>query len=420
MNDDTPTVLIVDDQPENLAVLAALLQPHFRVRAARSGEQALRAAATVPAPDLVLLDIMMPAMDGFEVLARLRELPGLAQVPVLFVTALDAEPDEERGLALGAVDYIAKPIKPSIVLARVRTHLELKRARDRLRDQNAALEGLVAERTAALDASLRETEAAHAQLKKTYFDTLVALGELGGLRDGAIADHHQRVARLARLVATRLGLAEAEAQEVFIAALLHDIGKVGFPDELLRRPVNAMSREENGAWQKHVLVGEAFVARLPALAGVARLIRSHHELFNGEGFPDHLGGLHIPLGARILCAVSDYEDLKAGMLATRPLSARQSGQYLVDCAGSRYDPGVVEALEPIISMEGRYEIDEMTIDATNLQEGMVLTREVRDHNDTVLLAKGTVMTRGLIDQLAAFASRAKRSLKVQVRRTPAK
>ncbi|MDD4881606.1 MAG: response regulator, partial [Gallionellaceae bacterium] len=135
-NEARQTVLIVDDEPANLAVLTQILQGQYRVRAARSGEQALRAATTSPRPDLVLLDIMMPDMDGYTVLGELRKHPEAKVIPVLFVTALSDEVSEERGLELGAVDYLTKPVKPAIVLARVRLHLELNAAHDALASQN--------------------------------------------------------------------------------------------------------------------------------------------------------------------------------------------------------------------------------------------------------------------------------------------
>ena len=146
MGANPPTILIVDDTPENLTVLGELLQPTYRVRAANSGRRALQIALTSPTPDLILLDVMMPDMDGYDVLAELRAAPATQKIPVIFVTAMDSTDDEEHGLYQGAVDYITKPIRPSIVLARIRTQLELKQARDILSDQNSYLEAEVARR----------------------------------------------------------------------------------------------------------------------------------------------------------------------------------------------------------------------------------------------------------------------------------
>jgi putative two-component system response regulator len=235
------TILIVDDQPENLAVLSAVLQPHYRVRAARSGEQGLRVAHSAPKPDLVLLDIMMPEMDGYTVLARLRGDPATRDIPVIFVTALGAESEELHGLELGAVDYITKPIKPALVLARVRTHLELKIARDALASQNSLLETKVTERTLALKQAMDNLELAHGNLKKTYFGTLLAISDFAELRGGSIGEHSRRVAELSRLVALHLGMNSNEVQDVFVAALLHDVGKIGFPDDLLNKPVTILA-----------------------------------------------------------------------------------------------------------------------------------------------------------------------------------
>ena len=255
MNTGPATILIVDDQPENLSVLTGLLQPHYRLRAARSGEQALRAARLEPIPDLALLDVMMPEMDGFTLLNRMRGDPVLAAIPAIFVTALGEHDAEQHGLEIGAVDYITKPIVPATVLARVRTHLELKEARDRLRAQNAELETEVARRTEALDRTLKELETAHAKLKKTYFATLTTINDLAGLRSDLVASHSRRVAGLARQVAFALGMARADAEEVFIAALLHDVGKVGFPDGLLAKSVAAMNRDELAQFHTHPVSG---------------------------------------------------------------------------------------------------------------------------------------------------------------------
>ncbi|MFD0666143.1 response regulator [Ramlibacter sp. MAHUQ-53] len=163
------TVLVVDDSPINLGVVGNLLAPHYRVQVAGSGAGALQVLREAPAPDLILLDIMMPDLDGYEVMARLRTEPRCRAIPVIFLTAMDAPSDEERGLALGAVDYITKPVSPAILLARVRTHLELKRARDRLSGENATLEGEVARRVAASEPSR------HRRRIALYVETLARL-----------------------------------------------------------------------------------------------------------------------------------------------------------------------------------------------------------------------------------------------------
>jgi putative two-component system response regulator len=413
---DLCTILIVDDQPENLAVLSTLLQPHYRVRAARSGEQALRAAATAPAPDLILLDVMMPGMDGYSVLAHLRDNPATAAIPIIFITALAAEEDEQRGFELGAVDYITKPIKPATVLARVRTHVELKQSRDRLAGQNALLEGQVAQRTAALKQALDKLESHHDELKKTYFGTLMAISELASLRGGAIAEHSRRVAAIARQVALHMAMPSDEAQKVFIGALLHDVGKIGFPDGLLNKSVSVLNGDDLYAYRRHPAAGADIIARIASLADIAAIVRCHHELFDGSGFPDGISGLDIPLGARIIGAISDFEDLKSGALTQHPLSAKQSCQYLLDGRGSRYDPVVVDALEPILSAEGKFEIDELLVAVKHLHDGMMLTRDVLHPNGFVLLSHGAVLSHRLIDQLVAVEMQTGIPLKVHVNR----
>ncbi|KAF0102561.1 MAG: putative two-component system response regulator [bacterium] len=413
----SPTVLIVDDQPENLIVLSTLLQPHYRVRAARSGEQALRAAASAPTPDLILLDVMMPEMDGYTVLARLRDTPETKTIPVIFITALAAEEDEQRGFELGGVDYITKPIKPATVLARVRAHIDLKMARDRLANQNALLETQVAQRTADLKHALHRMEATHDQLKKTHFETLMAINELAGLRDARIVDHARRVAALSRQVAAAMGLEAKDIQDIFIAALLHDIGKIGFPDSLLERPVFTLTGDGLHAYRKHPIHGADVITRVAALEGIAGIIRHHHEHFDGSGFPEGLSGLDIPLGARIVCAVSDFEDLTGGMLTTQPMSAKQSCQYLIEEQGARYDPAVIQALEPILAADGKFAIEEMMVAVKHLRENMTLSRDVLHPNGFVLLSRGSVLTHRLIEQLLAVEQQTGIHIKVHVQRT---
>ena len=246
--DRLQTLLIVDDTPQNLSVLGELLQPLYRVRAANSGERALRAVATLPRPDLILLDVMMPGMDGYEVLTRLRQDPDTAGIPVIFVTAMDASKDEEHGLALGAVDYITKPINPAIVLARVKNHLELKQARDRLAHDNEWLEAEVARR-------MRES----LLVQDLSVRALACVGEA---RDSETGGHIIRTQTYVELLARHLrdhprfsaALSGKNLEMIIKASPLHDIGKVGIPDAILLKP-GRYTAEEFEVMKGHPLIG---------------------------------------------------------------------------------------------------------------------------------------------------------------------
>jgi response regulator RpfG family c-di-GMP phosphodiesterase len=418
--DQRTTILVVDDEPANLVVLTQVLQPHYRVRAARSGELALRAVVSEPRPDLVLLDIMMPEMDGYTVLTKMRELPGSRDTPVIFVTAMSADEDEQRGFELGAVDYLTKPIRPAIVLARIQAQLELKEARDRLADQNAELEAKVAERTTELKEALSRIEATHASLKKTYFGTLMAISTLAELRGARLGAHARHVSEISRQVAQQMGMSATEVQDVFVAAMLHDIGMIGLTDDLLSKPVSTMNRAESLQYRRHPAMGADALKRIEALAGIADMVRYHHEHYDGSGYPEGRSALNIPLGARIIGAVSDYDSLMYGSLTAQPMSSKQSCQYLMDSRGSRYDPMVLDKLVPILAREGQFEVDEIPVNAHNLQEGMQLTRDVMHQDGFLLLSKNTIMTRSLIDQLVAVEKQAGVDLRVFVLRQPQK
>jgi putative two-component system response regulator len=285
-----PTILVVDDTVENLAVLTDLLSPAYCVRAVRSGRRALQALAE-PRPDLILLDVMMPEMDGYEVMSRLRDDPGTADIPVIFVTALDAAMDEERGLALGAVDYITKPIKPAIVLARIKTQLELKAARDRLRNENLLLEAEVSRRMQEnlliQDASIR------------------ALAHLAEIRDPETGNHLRRTQGYVGLLADALRthprfapfLTERTIDLLVKSAPLHDIGKVGVPDYILLKP-GKLTPEEWEIMKTHSRLGREAIelaerdAECPlAFLAIAKdIAHYHHEKWDGSGYPEGLEG----------------------------------------------------------------------------------------------------------------------------------
>jgi putative two-component system response regulator len=411
-----PTVLIVDDSPENLQVLSDLLRLQYRVLAAPSGQAALRIAAQSPKPDLILLDVMMPDMDGYAVLAKLRDTPQTQDIPVVFLTAMNSIEDEEKGLSLGAVDYITKPINPAIVSARVCTQLELKAARDKLTHQKALLEEQVAERTKALTAALSKVEDTYAALQKAYFGTLMAISAIADMRGPAIGQHARRVADISRKVAESMGMTAVQVQNVFAAALMHDIGTIGFPDELLRKPLSTMSRDDLATHRRHPTLAAKALSKVEALREIASIVHHHHENYDGSGYPDRQSGMNIPMGSRIIAAVSDYDDCRNGALTVAPLSRKEAHRYLIDGRGHRYDPLVVDRVVPFLGLSEDDEIKEVKLTVTGLIEGMVLTRDVMHPDGFMLVSKETVLDRHLIDQLLALHKDIKRALELFVRR----
>lgn len=352
------TLLVVDDEPLNLAVLSRLLQPSYRVLGARSGASALALLAGGQMPDLILLDVMMPAMDGYGVLARLRAHPVWRRIPVIFVTALQGEVDEERGLELGAADYIAKPIKPAVVLARVRTQLELAQARNRLADQNAWLEQELARR-------LRESLLAQDLV-------LAAMAQLAETRDSETGNHILRTQTYVGLLARQLrdtpgwaeALSEAQIARLVKAAPMHDIGKIGIPDHILLKP-GRLDADEFEVMKTHAALGGEVIARAMQTAqahhpdatgpggalpealqdlAVARLMaQHHHERWDGLGYPDGLRGEAIPLAARLMAVADVFDALTTRRVYKPAWSLPDAAAFIQSQSGTQFDPAVVQA-----------------------------------------------------------------------------
>ena len=339
-----PLVLIVDDNPENLTVIGELLQPDHAVRAANSGLRALRLARLEPRPDLILLDVMMPEMDGYELLRQLREHPETADIPVIFLTALNGSDDEERGLVKGARDYITKPIRPTILLARVRAQLDLKLARDLVRNRNRWLEAEVTRRMA---------ENQHIQDV-----TIHALARLAETRDNETGNHILRTQEYVRTLAQRLQrnprFADLIDDRMVIllakSAPLHDIGKVGIPDRVLLKP-GKLDAEEWAIMKTHAQLGadalahaERDVAQPVAFQKCAEQIaRSHHERWDGSGYPDGLAGEAIPLPARLMALADVYDALISQRVYKPPFPHEQAYAMIVAERGRHFDPDIVDA-----------------------------------------------------------------------------
>jgi putative two-component system response regulator len=334
---------IVDDSPENLTVLGELLAQHYRVRAAASGPRALQLAAQDPLPDLILLDVMMPAMNGYEVLERLRDAPATRDIPVIFTTAMSATDDEHRGLVLGAVDYITKPLRPAIVLARVRTHLELKRARDRLRRDNDALEAEVVQR-------VHETQVIQEV-------TIRALARLAETRDNETGNHILRTQRYVETLARRLAhharyagqLDEHAISLMAKSAPLHDIGKVGIPDHILLKP-GKLTPDEWVVMKTHAAIGADAIRRaeadahehVPFLAYAKQIARHHHERWDGSGYPDGLAGEAIPLAARIMALADVFDALISHRVYKAPMSFDEVRGVMAAERARQFDPDVLD------------------------------------------------------------------------------
>ncbi|WP_431477330.1 response regulator [Massilia eburnea] len=338
------TVLLVDDSPDNLVLMNDLLKDLYKVKVANSGEKALRIAATGQPPDVVLLDVMMPEMDGYEVCRRLKADPATRDIPIIFLTAKSEVEDERLGLELGAVDYITKPISPPITLARVRNHLKLKEHADFLRDQNEFLEQEVRERT-------REVVAIQDV-------TILAMASMAETRDSETGNHIRRTQFYVKALAERLKghprfsavLSDNYINLLFKSAPLHDIGKVGIPDRILLKP-GRFEPHEFEIMKTHTTLGRAAIEHAErslgtpmAFLSIAKEIAfSHQEKWDGSGYPEGLAGEAIPVSARLMAVADVYDALISRRVYKDGMSHEQAVQIIIEGKGKHFDPDMIDA-----------------------------------------------------------------------------
>jgi len=323
--DERPVVLCVDDEPANLQVLRQVLQQDYRLLFARDGTRALELAAA-ERPALILLDVMMPGMTGYEVCGALKAEPALAAIPVIFVTALSEMDDEARGFEVGAVDYIVKPIRPAIVRARVRTHLSLVRVEE---------------------------------LRETRLQIIQRLGLAAEYKDNETGLHVIRMSHYSRLLALACGWSEARADDLFHAAPMHDIGKIGVPDSILRKN-GALTPEEWEVMRSHVDIGARIIGEHSGglLAMAAIIARTHHEKWDGSGYPQGLAGEAIPIEGRIV-AIADVFDALTSVRPYKPAwPVEDACALLRDQCGRHFDPELVErflgCLPEVLEVKARW------------------------------------------------------------------
>lgn len=336
------TILIVDDDPAVLASTSKVLRDKYCVKATKSGTQALQIAQGAEPPDLILLDIMMPELSGYEVLAKLLSNRNSKQIPVIFITAKSSEQDEERGLEMGAVDYITKPISPIVLQARVNTHLLLKYAQDYLADKNTFLETEVHRR-------MEENQ----QIQNI---SIRALAHLAETRDPETGQHILRTQSYVNLLA-RL-LSEREEYKTLVtpeyvdlitrSAPLHDIGKVGIPDSVLLKP-GKFDDDEWGIMQNHSYLGAQAIelaekdtnSPLKFLSLAKEIAHWHHERWDGTGYPDKLRGIAIPLSARIMAIADVFDALISRRIYKEAMPLEQAKAVMYEQKGKHFDPDIL-------------------------------------------------------------------------------
>lgn len=341
--DAKQVILIVDDTPDNITLLSALLKDKYKIKIATNGLKALHIASIDPSPDLILLDVMMPEMDGYETCRRLKENPQTNHIPVIFLTAKSQVSDEEMGLKLGAVDYISKPVSPPIVLARVATQLNLVRARNLLQDQNKNLEGLVKDRTR--------------KLAKMQDAIIMAMASLAETRDNETGNHIRRtqnyVAALARqlkhLPRFSAELTDENIELLYKSAPLHDIGKVGIPDNILLKPGKLTSEEfeimklHTNYGRETILSVERYLGESNEFLRFAREITySHQEKWDGSGYPENLSGDAIPISARLMAVADVYDALISRRVYKPAFTHEEAIDIMRKGRSTHFDPDILD------------------------------------------------------------------------------
>jgi len=340
--DAKPRLLIVDDTQSNLEVLLGILSDEYDVRVALDGEKALKLVSKVQ-PHLILLDVMMPVMDGYEVCRRMRAMEDMRDVPILFLTARTDDESETAGLSLGAVDYIIKPFNPDVIRFRIRNQLEFKQQRDLLKQHSNRLEGIVDERTR--------------QLRRTLHVMLASLGALAEYRDNETGGHIRRTQHLVRMLAERLAqkpkwselLPSEMIEHLTTAAPLHYIGNVGIQDQILRKP-GRLTQDEIEEMKRHPILGyevlKSATAELnndPMVVVAAELAKSHHEKWDGSGYPEGLQGEAIPLGGRLMAVADVYDALVSDRVYKKAMPHEDAVHIIVEGRGTHFDPDIVDA-----------------------------------------------------------------------------
>lgn len=414
------SVLCVDDERGILSSLRRLLRPEgYVVHMAEGGDEAL-ALLEHTSVDLVVSDMRMPGMDGAEFLARVRSR-WPASIRMLLTGYADL------GSTIDAINrgeihrFISKPWDDEQLLRIVRDGLSrrvLEREREALRvqvaEQNQELLQLNVLLEEKVEARTAELARANESLKQNFLTSIKVFSNLIEIRHPALRGHSRRVADLTRLMAMQMELPAAAVNEMFAAALLHDIGKIGLADEVIAQPHDRLVGEPLKAWRAHAAKGESALLALDSLRASAKIIRHHHERFDGKGFPDGLEGEQIPLGARILAVANDFDSHLHGLTCGRRHEEAASFDYIVQGRGSRYDPALIAVLRAALDEAARTRVIDDALAVDKLEVGMKLSRDLLDRDGRLLLAADFVLDRVVIRQIRDYAARVNPAMKLHI------
>jgi response regulator RpfG family c-di-GMP phosphodiesterase len=383
------------------------------------------------AVDLVISDMRMPEMDGARFLAQVRQRwPDTVR---LLLTGYSDIQSIQDAINCGEIyRYITKPWDDTDIQLVVRHALERRaleqekqrlealtlRQNEELKQLNHSLEAKVEARTLQLKLSRDAAIAANDKLKHNFVTTIKVISSMLEMRGGALSGHARQVADLARKIAVSLKLDAREAQDVFVAGLLHDLGKIGYSDDMLATPLTMLHGEALGLFRKHPLRAEQLLMPLEDLRGSAAILRAQLERFDGNGFPDGVAGLAIPLGARILALAVDYFNLQQGAMVQRHLRADEAKSLIINASGTRYDPHVVNAFRQVVDGGGGDEAGGVEMLSGELVPGMVLARDLVSRDGLMLLAADHVLDARMIQQVQDFEAKSGGRLPIRVR--PAK
>lgn len=408
------TLLFVDDEPNILSALRRLFRPlGYKIHTAGGGAEGLALLEQEPV-DLVISDMRMPSMDGAQFLEQVRQkwpdtmrilLTGYADVSSTIAAINKGE----------IFRYVAKPWNDDDIVLLVKQALELKnlelekkrleeltlRQNNELKELNASLEAKVQERTQEVRQTMGFLELANKKLKDGFITSIKVFSNLIELRERTLAGHSRRVADLARTLAKGLNLSGSDVNDIFVAALLHDIGKIGLPDNLLSKPFATLVGEDRDLVLRHPATGQAALMGLEQLHGAARLIRAHHERWDGMGFPDGLSGLAIPMGARILALANDYDAVQIGTLLSKRMTPAEAVAFIVEGRGKRYDPQVVDVFAPMMGVASAA-VAEVSVKSGQLKVGMALSRDLITPEGILLLSRDFVLNEEIIEQVHSF------------------